>query len=447
MVEKKINFPKDFLWGIATSSYQVEGNNNNSDWWEFEQFPGNIKTGEQSGMATNHWNLYEEDFQLVKDMNCNIFRMSVEWSRIFPKEGEINSKAIKHYHQMFDWLIKNNIKIMLTIHHFTLPLWFSKKGGLENERNIVYYQDFVRLLAKEFKEKIDYWCTINEPIILAMLAYKWGFFPPCEKDTGKMEQVINNLLRMHASAYKILKIKNSIKSVGIVKAVEEFIVLSNREDDHEKAKEADNVMNSSFFNSLKTGYLPYGSKEFIPNLKESFDFIGINYYHRSYISSEHFPEIFSTKLPNADPKYLFTEHEWQPYPAGIFNILKRVSKLTEKPIFITENGISTENDDWRKYFIISHLIEIFRATQNNINVKGYIHWALTDNFEWVWGFRPRFGLVHIDYNNFERKLKESGKLYGKICSTNSIEFSDTEILIKLFPDIHESMKISKNMFD
>ncbi len=441
MIEKNFFFPKDFLLGVGTSSYQTEGNNKYSDWWEFEKIPGKIETGEQCGIATDHWNRYEQDFQLVKAMNCKIYRMSIEWSRIFPKEGVIDIESVNHYHKMFDWLIKNRIKIMLTTHHFTLPIWLANKGGLKNENNILFYEDYVRFLAKEYKNKIDYWCTINEPIILAFVSYYRGIFPPCEKNLKSTQKVINNLLRMHASAYEILKLEYNIKQVGIVKAMHDIEILSENSEDQKMAEFMDYFTNKSFLNALKTGRLPHESKEYIPILKESFDFLGINYYHRLLFSSKHFPDGSSPKLPNSDSKYLFTDHEWQPYPAGLFKVLKRISKITDKPIFITENGIATENDVWRQYFIISHLVEISRAIQRKINVRGYVHWTLTDNFEWAKGFNPRFGLVHIDYKTLDRKIKDSGKLYGKICGENMINLDDIKRLDEEFPDIDESMKI------
>ncbi|MBN1214280.1 MAG: glycoside hydrolase family 1 protein [Candidatus Lokiarchaeota archaeon] len=442
MVKNGIRFPDSFLFGAATSSYQIEGNIDNSDWWEFEQIPGKIQNNQKAGFATNHWNLYEEDFSLIKKMNCDIYRMSVEWSRIIPKEGEIDFEAIKHYHKMFDWLNRNNIKIMLTIFHFTLPLWFSKKGGLENKKNLIYFEKFVDLLAKEFKDKIDYWCTINEPLILALLGYGLGKMPPSKKDSQITQKVVNNLLRMHASAYNILKNNYNIKFIGIVKVIEDIEVLSNQIEDHEKASQREEFMNNSFFNSIKTGKLPYRSeKEEVPNLKDSFDFLGLNYYHRIYFSSEDFPKGESPSLPNIKNEYLYTDLGWQPFPSGIFNILEKASKFTDKPLIITENGIATENDEWRQYYIISHLLEVYRAIQNKINVKGYIYWSLLDNFEWTYGFNPRFGLIHVDYNTFKRTLKKSGKLYGEICKFKSIQFKDIKRLENLFPDIHEKMKM------
>ncbi len=442
MVKNGIQFPDSFLFGAATSSYQIEGNINNSDWWEFEQIPGKIQNNQKAGLATNHWNLYEEDFNLIKKMNLDIYRMSVEWSRIIPKEGEIDFKAIEHYHKMFDWLNRNNIKIMLTIFHFTLPLWFSRKGGLENKENLIYFEKFIDLLAKEFKNKIDYWCTINEPFILALLGYDLGKMPPSKKDSQITNKVVDNLLRMHASAYNILKNNYNIKFIGIVKVIEDIEVLSNQIGDHEKASQREEFMNNSFFNSIKTGKLPYCSKkEEVPNLKDSFDFLGLNYYHRIYFSSEVFPKGNSPRLPNIKNEYLYTDLGWQPYPSGIFNILERASKFTDKPLIITENGIATENDEWRQYYIISHLLEVYRAIQNKINVKGYIYWSLLDNFEWTYGFNPRFGLIYIDYNTFKRTLKESGKLYGKICKLKSIQFKDIKRLENIFSDIHETMKM------
>ncbi|MFW9904386.1 MAG: glycoside hydrolase family 1 protein [Candidatus Thorarchaeota archaeon] len=434
-------FPEDFLWGTATSAYQIEGYNFNNDWYIFEQNPNNITNGEKAGIATDHWNRYEEDYNFLEGMNVNSYRLSIEWSRIYPKKDKINQQALKHYENMLKSLKKRKIKIMLNLHHFTIPLWFVDKGGFEHTENIRYFDEYTHTIAQRFREYVDIWCTINEPIVVAVNGFLNKEFPPKKTSLSLAFKVGKNLMRMHASAYKIIKESNPTSMVGFVKHTPLFQPLTKHWGDRLRAKYANYMYIKSIFHSIKTGRMPFSFFK-NSNLKNSLDYIGINYYSRMLASKKYFPQIYHGAPPNADPQYLCAGLGWQPYPAGLYTILKYISKIfPDKPIFIAENGIGTNNDEWRQYNLISHLLEVKRALIDGMNIIGFHYWSLTDNWEWNHGFGPRFGLVHVDYDDLRRTIKDSGILYAKICKNNGLSLSDINEAVNKFPNIDKTMRL------
>lgn len=441
MSDTEYPFPEDFLWGTATSAYQIEGNNFNNDWYEFEQNPNNITNGEKAGISTDHWNRYEEDYDLLEGMNVNSYRLSVEWSRIYPKKDRINQEALKHYEKMLRSLKKRKIKIMLNLHHFTIPLWFVDKGGFEHTENIRYFEEYTHTIAQKFKDYVDIWCTMNEPMVVAVNGFLNKEFPPKKTSLSLAFKVGKNLMRMHASAYKILKESNPTSMVGFVKHTPVFQSLTKNWGDRLRTKYANYMYIRSIFRSIQTGRMPFSLFK-TSDLKNSLDYIGINYYSRILVSKKYFPQVYHGAPPDADLQYLCTGLGWQPYPAGLYLILNYVSKIfPNKPILIAENGIGTNNDEWRQYNLISHLLEVKRALNDGINIIGFHYWSLTDNWEWNHGFDPRFGLVHVDYDSLRRTIKCSGLLYAKICKYNRLFQSDINEVINKFPDIDEAMRL------
>ncbi|MFX1508531.1 MAG: glycoside hydrolase family 1 protein, partial [Promethearchaeota archaeon] len=361
MIKTEYPFPEGFLLGTATSAYQIEGHNFNNDWYEFEQNPNNITNGEKAGIATDHWNRYQEDYDLMMRLNVNSYRMSIEWSRIYPKEDRIDENALKHYEEMLKSLKKRSIKIILNLHHFTIPLWYVEKGGFEYKENITNFEEFTSIISQKFSDYVDIWCTFNEPMVVAVNGFLMKEFPPRKSNLALTLRVGKNLMRMHASAYKILKENNPASMVGFVKHTPLFQPLTNSWGDRVRAKYANYMYIQSVFQSIKTGRLPFSFLK-TPYLKDSLDYIGINYYSRMLVSKKFFSQTYHGALPNVDPQYLCSGLGWQPYPSGLYKILHQISKkFPKKPIFVAENGIGTEYDDWRQYNLISHLLEVKRA--------------------------------------------------------------------------------------
>ena len=389
-MEKTFKFPKGFLWGSATSAYQVEGGINNCNWSDFKN----------AGVACDHYNRYKEDFDLLKKLNQNAYRLSIEWSRIEPKEGEFNEKEIEHYRKVLSALKEREIVSFVTLYHFTVPLWFEKKGGWLNCKSSEYFGRYVKEMVGSLEGYVDFWTTINEPLILASNSYFTGEWPPREKSFLKTIKVVKKLIQAHKKAYNVIHQAKREAKVSIAKSNIFF------EPHHKKVatkllvKEANHFWNEYFLNSIK----------------KELDFIGLNYYfhHRLKFSLSH-PRNWVGYNDNKK----VTDIGWEIYPEGIYRVLKDLRKY-DLPVYITENGLADAQDKFRRDFIRDHLCWIHKAIEEGIDIRGYFYWSLIDNFEWAKGYTPRFGLVEIDYNTLERKPRSSASYYARICKDNSL---------------------------
>jgi len=408
MSKKILKFPKGFFWGAATSAHQVEGGNLN-DWsvwekenagrlvrkakkywqpWQQEKFPEMFKPANYiSGRACNHYELYEQDFNLAKSLGHNAHRFSIEWSRIEPAEGKINRKEIEHYRQVLLALKERGIEPFVTLNHFTLPIWLAQKGGWLNPKTPYYFDRYVKIISENLFDYVKFWITINEPNQYALEAYLIKAWPPQRKNPFKYFKVLNSLAKAHQLAYKSLHLIDLNCQVGISK-------------------------NQTFFEGNSIKYLAdyIHNKYFLNRIKENLDFIGLAYYFHDLIKGFWFSHFDNVK---------FSDLGWGIYPECIYHILKDLQKY-QKPIYITENGIADAEDKKRAKFIKDHLSWVHKAIQEGVDVRGYFHWSLLDNFEWDKGFWPRFGLIGVDYRTMERKIRPSAKIYAQICKKNSI---------------------------
>ncbi|MHA1276851.1 MAG: glycoside hydrolase family 1 protein [Candidatus Helarchaeota archaeon] len=414
---EEIKFPDKFLWGVATSAHQVEGNNTNNHWWAWEQEGGHIADGSVSGIACDHYNHYRDDIQLMNDLNIQCYRFSLEWSRIEPEMGRFAKKEIEHYRDVLATLIDNNITPMVTLHHFTNPIWLQKIESWENPEVITLFERYTRYVAEELGDLIPFWNTLNEPMIVALIGYMIGIHPPNKKNMQAFRSVALNLLKSHAKAYQA--IHQTIKGgntpqVGIVKNLIAFEPSNPHSKlDIQKTISRHKVFNWWFLDAIATGNIgmPFGQGEEYPGLKGSSEFIGVNYYTRELINAEN-NEVMRGALEKNDMG-------WEIYPTGLYNLLINVKKYNV-PLYITENGICTTNDERRCKFLIQHLRAVHRALEEGVDVRAYLHWSFMDNFEWAEGFEKRFGLVEIDYTNLARKPRPSAYLYREIIENNAI---------------------------
>lgn len=417
MIEE-LRFPENFLWGSAISAYQVEGNNKNNDWWDFEQIPGNIKNNEKSGEACNHYNLYDSDYELLSNLGQNAHRTGIEWSRIFPTENEIDDEEIEHYHRVFSSQKKYNLTSFITIHHFTVPKWFRDKGGFLKTKNLKFFNHYCETLAKNFPE-VEFWNTINEPNVYSSMAYLSRLYPPGKRSLFKFFKVTKNILFAHAIAYRELKKHNPNSQVGIVANVPYF------RDKYYKNlwKKLLGTYIDKAFNQTKFDVISQGKVPFIPFLKkrwlkDSTDFIGFNFYNAV---SLRYKFGIPVDLDEALPNERTTQMGWGIHPEEFYSQIQRVhTEFKDKPIYITENGIATLDDDFRKEFIIKHLKQVHKAIKEGIDIRGFFYWSSIDNWEWMDGFEPRFGLIGINYATQERIVRDSAKMYGEIAKRNQI---------------------------
>jgi beta-glucosidase len=404
-----ISFPKTFLWGAATSSYQVEGNNSNADWWEWEKRVGR----EQSGAACRHYELFEQDFDLAQSLNHNTHRLSIEWSRIEPVEGEFAQKEIDHYIEVIAALKRRNIAPMVTLHHFTDPIWLSRQGGWTNKKAVDRFLRYSDIVIRALSPYVRYWITINEPTILASHAYLFGTWPPQEKSFGRTRTVLNHLLQAHIKGYRLIhKIYKELSIAPPMVSLSHHMPAVTPCDlsfrNRLAAYVRDRIYNFNILDKLKA--------------ERTLDYIGINYYSRQLVDLRGWGIgnfVWDTCQHNHHPVKK-NSLGWDIYPEGLYQILKKLKRY-DLPVIITENGICTDNDDLRWEFVVGHLNAIYRAMQEGTKVDGYLYWSLLDNFEWAEGFKPRFGLIEMDYATQKRTVRESAKKLARIFQTGVLE--------------------------
>jgi len=368
-----LKFPENFYWGTATSAYQVEGGIKN-DW---------SKAGLSAGIACDHYHKFEEDFNLAKTINNNAHRFSIEWARIEPEQGKFDQKEIEHYKEVILALKQRNMEPFITLYHWTLPIWFIKKGGWLNEDAPKYFERFVEKIISEYKDLVKFWITLNEPNVYTSHCYLQGNWPPFEKNYNKSQRVLNQLVEAHKLAYKKIHEISSDAMVGIAK-------------------------NNIWYHGIIKLVLNYKWNQwFLDKIRDYQDFIGLNFY----FSHSLLGFIFKSKEIN--------DLGWKIMPEGIYHVLEDLKRY-RKPIYITENGLADAKDEKRERFIIEHLKWVYKAIKDGIDVRGYFHWSLFDNFEWDKGFEPRFGLIKIDYKTLQRIPRPSSKVYAEICKNNGI---------------------------
>jgi len=386
---KIVKFPQGFLWGSATSAYQVEGGIENCDWSKV--YP--------AGIACDHYNRYEKDFDLAKSLNQNAHRFSIEWSRIEPREGEFDQTEIEHYRKVLLALRKRGIKSIVTLWHWTNPVWLAEKGGWTNQEAVNYFARYVKKIAEELGGLIDFWVTLNEPMVHIAAGYIDGRFPPRKKNLPQALRVLKNLIKAHKSAYGIIHAKYPLARVSIAQAVSYFEPAS-----HWCPLE---ILFADIGDYLSNRY-------FLLKVKNQLDYLGLNYYfHNRVVWYPPFVKNLNKKI---------TDIGWEIYPEGIYHILKNLSRF-KKPIYILENGLADAKDEKRKKFMKDHLHWIGKAVEEGIDCRGYFHWSLMDNFEWEKGFSSRFGLVEMNYKTLERKPRPSAFYYAKICKENQLEIN------------------------
>jgi beta-glucosidase len=446
MADLKVGFPERFLWGTATAAFQVEGNNTNCDWSQFEQQPGAIWHGDRSGLACDWWRNAEQDFDLMAAMGHNTHRLSVEWSRIEPEEGTFDPSAVSRYREMLAGLRSRGMEPMVTLFHFSTPLWLARQGGWSNPAAIGYFRRFARHAIEQFGDLVTLWCTINEPNVYAALGYALGEHAPGEKSLPLYFRVLSNLLRAHAAAYRAIHAVQGDAQVGLVKNVQIFEPLEPADKASAAiAKLLDYVFNAVTLCAVADGRLrfPLGvGLRTEGSLVDSVDFWGVNYYQRQRVSLKaRTGDRLSVLQPTPGaPVSDFGRNGTygEIYPTGMYRVLDRLKRY-RKPIYITENGLPDDDDDQRPGFLLAHLAQVQRAISAGADVRGYYHWSFTDNFEWAEGWGLRFGLVALDPDTQTRTPRPSARLFSEMAEANAITRDMVaayapELLAEIFSD-------------
>ncbi len=420
-----LEFPKGFLWGVATASHQNEGNNTNNDFWAWEQMPGHVVDGTTSALACNWWENPKPDLALMNDMKLNTLRISLEWSRIEPKPDQWDSVAIEKYRALLLDLKARQITPMITLHHFTNPIWLAEIGGWASPKIVERFAKYVHKAVSAFQDLCTIWCTINEPIVYGIHAFVLGRWAPGDHSLCKLVQVTHNQVAAHCAAYKIIHELQPEAQVGIAQHFAGFAPADDSAWSARVAKWRDTLLNWRFLDAIQYGKIAFPCSWF-PHHNLTFsntnDYLGINYYGRHLVKFSAFApgELFG-KSVSADPSVAWPA-PWQDReiaPECLYDFLVRM-RTYQKPIYVTENGLADSEDTKRPQFLLEHLAAVHRAIQANIPVRGFYHWTFVDNYEWVEGWTARFGLIGLNPKTQERIKRPSADLYAAIAQKNAI---------------------------
>ncbi|HEX7620642.1 MAG TPA: family 1 glycosylhydrolase [Anaerolineales bacterium] len=438
MISATFHFPKGFLWGTATASHQVEGGNTNNNWYKWEQ---EGHTEHKSGLASDWWGgRWKEDFDRAAETGQNAHRLSVEWSRIQPTPDRWDGDALERYRSILQGLRERNILPMVTLHHFTDPLWLGEQGGWETDAVVPQFEQFTRKVVGALNEYCSLWCTINEPNVYALEGYLRKNFPPGKSDLKLGIQVQANMARAHAAAYRAIHELQPEARVG-------YALHFRPQEPARPWSPLDRLMknvkfegiNMAFPSAISTGVLksPLG-KILVPEAKGTQDYFGLNYYSVDTVAFDlrNRAELFSRSFFR-EGSDLADGGMNSNTPEGFFWALKWVVKsFPNLPILVTENGIEDSKDRIRPRFLAQHVHAMWRAVNFNWPIKGYFHWSLVDNFEWERGWTQRFGLWGLDPGTQQRTKRPSADLYAAICKENGLS---SEMVQKYCPEVFEKL--------
>ncbi|MBI9043369.1 MAG: glycoside hydrolase family 1 protein [Anaerolineaceae bacterium] len=431
MPKATFQFPKNFLWGTATSSHQVEGQNTNNSWSQWENEADRILENQKAGKACDWWaGRWKEDFDRAQESGQNAHRLSIEWSRVQPARDRWDENALDYYREMIRGLVNRGITPMVTLHHFSDPIWLMEQGGWENDDTPILFEKYVYKVVQALKEYVNLWVTINEPNIYTYFGYLEGTFPPGKKSPKSAYIVMRNLLRGHTAAYHCIHRAQIESRVGIAHHIQVFKPartwspldkwITNLHARNFNLSFADTLINGKFRFLFKS--------EKIKEAINTQDFFGLNYYSTSLVrfSALAFSEFLGKHSFPPDTE-ISPSNFIANVPEGLFTALKWAQR-SGLPILVTENGIEDASDDLRRRYLVEHLNQLWRAYSfHNTPIIGYFHWSLLDNFEWERGWSQRFGLWGLNVDTQQRIRRPSVDLYAEICRTNAL---DSDIVLK-----------------
>jgi beta-glucosidase len=435
----RTQFPTDFRWGVATSSYQIEGAANTdgrtpSIWDTFAHTPGKTSNGNTGDVACDHYHLFEQDTDLMQRIGVNAYRFSTSWSRVLPNgRGQVNAKGIDFYSRLVDALLERGIEPWLTLYHWDLPQVLEDAGGWGHRDTAYAFAEYAEVMAKHLGDRVKNFMTHNEPWCTAFLGHHTGYFAPGKKDLKLALQVVHHLLLSHGLAVPVIRANSSESRVGAALNLWTVEPASEQPEDVIAAKRYDGHCNRWFLDPLYGRGYPtdllewYGSNA--PSvqpgdfdiIKTPTDFLGMNYYLRMIVKANSSDEFLQCEIVKPEGEY--TDIDWEVHPLSLQQCLERMGQeYPVKALYITENGACYNDDlidgvcdDARRVSYLNQYIAAARdAIGNGAPLKGYFAWSLMDNFEWASGYTPRFGLVHVDFATQKRTLKSSGQWYSQL---------------------------------
>ena len=386
-------FPAGFTWGTATAAHQIEGGNTNNDWWAWEHNPDS-GCKESSGDACDSWHRWPEDVALLNELGFDNYRFSLEWSRIEPADGEFSAVALDHYAALCQGLLDAGIDPVVTFHHFTTPLWLAERGGWALPETADRFAAFCAVAADRLKAVMRRACTINEPNIVSTIGYLAGAFPPGAQDRALRHQVNDVFVDAHRKAVGAIRAAAPGVPVGITLSMSDYQALEGGQSKLEQIRR--------------------GMEDVFLDATAGDDFVGVQTYSRSRVG----PDGLAGSEDGVPTLIMGYEY----YPQALEATIRRAWERTkgEVPIVVTENGIGTDDDTQRIAYVRAALDGVLACLADGIDVRGYTYWSLLDNFEWAYGYGPRFGLVDCDRSTFARTPKESARWLGRVAQANAL---------------------------
>ena len=445
-------FPDDFLWGAATSAYQIEGSPladgaGPSIWHRFAHTPGRTYRGQTGDVACDHYHRWREDVALMRDLGLQAYRFSIAWGRVLPEgTGRVNTPGLDFYDRLVDALLDAGIEPFATLYHWDLPAALDDRGGWLNRDVADWFAEYTRVAVGRLGDRVKRWTTLNEPWVVMDGGYVRGGLAPGHRNHFEGPLVAHNLLRAHARGVQAFRAEQAQGEIGLVVNLEPKVAASDSAEDTATAARADAYMNRIFLDPVFFGRYPaeladvFGlawpsfPEDDFTLIQEPFDFLGINYYTRAVVrhDASEYPDGAERVYQSRHP---YTEMSWEVYAPALEHLLCWVKdRYPALPLYITENGAAyydppqvirgRVDDPLRMAYLRDHLLAIHRAVQAGADVRGYFAWSLFDNYEWSQGFAKRFGLVHVDFETLERTPKSSAQFYREVVQTNGAALAD-----------------------
>lgn len=442
-------FPKGFLWGCATSSYQIEGAWNEdgkgeSIWDRFCHTPDHIKTGETGDVACDHYHRYREDVALMKALGLNSYRFSIAWPRIFPEgKGQPNPKGLDFYDRLVDELLAAGIQPFPTLYHWDLPQALQDQGGWANRDVAQYFADYCATVVNHLGDRVKRWLIFNEPWVFTIVGHLFGVHPPGIRDAAVALRTTHIVNVAQGLAVRAVRATGKAEGVGTAFSMTGAYPATDSPEDRAAAERLHAFNNVWFLETVQNGRYPHAYVDDgdiherlgvqpgdMETVKAPLDFIGINLYSRTVVANDPQDRNLGLRIVHV-PDAERTEFNWEVYPEAIHQAIMRTWNDYRLPIYITENGCSYSdgpdamgvvNDERRIAFLRRYIAQVGRAIEEGADVRGYFHWTLVDNFEWAEGFSQRFGLIHLDVPTQRRTIKKSGYWYRDLIKANRLEY-------------------------
>jgi beta-glucosidase len=440
-----LHFPPGFIWGVATSAYQIEGAWNEdgkglSIWDTFCRRPGKIKTGESGDVAADHYHRWAQDIRIMATLGLKAYRFSIAWTRILPQgTGAINPAGLDFYDRLVDALLAAGIEPIATLFHYDLPQALQDHGGWAWRETATYFGEYARAVAERLGDRVTYWITHNEPLIVALNGHLSGEHAPGQHNPIAALRACHHLMLSHGYAIEALRASAGRPSkIGIALNLSPIHPASDSDADRRAAARIDSITNRLFLDPLFRGRYPDPAQTWFNWLSiirpgdmqciaAPLDFIGVNYYSRTVIQNAwYIPVIQARQIQPRGGEY---SQMWEIYPPGIYELLARIwADYKPAEIIVTENGIPVPDhldsgrvrDERRIHYLRDHIAQVHCAIQDGIPVHGYLVWSLLDNFEWQLGYQMRFGLVHVDFQTQARTIKDSGQWFAQVIQENGL---------------------------